>query len=222
MAKEKGYIYILTNPSFKEYVKIGYADNVEKRLKDLNRSECVPFAFRVYATYEVNSRLSDKKLHSIIDNINPTLRSIDEFEGKKRVREFYSMTAEKAYSILEDIAYINGLEGNLKKIKPTKSEQEDEKKAQADKERLSPLKFSMLGIKAGEELEYCNTASKYNGEKCVVVSNDKVKFNNEIFSLSKLATILNTGDTHVAGSRYFKYKGEWLYKLREKMETENE
>ena len=27
-----GYIYILTNPSFPEYVKIGYADNVEKRL----------------------------------------------------------------------------------------------------------------------------------------------------------------------------------------------
>ena len=26
-----GVIYILTNPSIKEYVKIGYADDVEKR-----------------------------------------------------------------------------------------------------------------------------------------------------------------------------------------------
>jgi len=48
-----GVIYILTNPSFPQYVKIGYADNVESRLKQLNNSECIPFAFRIYATYEV-------------------------------------------------------------------------------------------------------------------------------------------------------------------------
>ena len=30
-------------------MKIGYADNMENRLKQLNRSECIPFAFRVYA-----------------------------------------------------------------------------------------------------------------------------------------------------------------------------
>ena len=54
--ENKGVIYILTNPSFPEYVKIGYADDIKKRLKQLNRSECIPFAFRVYATYEVNRR----------------------------------------------------------------------------------------------------------------------------------------------------------------------
>ena len=86
MDNSKGVIYILTNPSFPDYVKIGYADDIEKRLKQLNRSECVPFAFRVYATYEVNSRLSDLKIHSIIDKLNPDLRSIDEFNGQKRVR----------------------------------------------------------------------------------------------------------------------------------------
>ena len=60
-----GVIYILTNPSFPEYVKIGYADDIDKRLQQLNRSECIPFAFRVYATYEVEERLTDKKLHSV-------------------------------------------------------------------------------------------------------------------------------------------------------------
>ena len=35
-----GVIYILTNPSFEQYVKIGYADDVDKRLQQLNRSEC--------------------------------------------------------------------------------------------------------------------------------------------------------------------------------------
>ena len=81
MSDTKGVIYILTNPSFPDYVKIGYADDIDKRLKQLNRSECIPFAFRVYATYEVNSRLSDLKLHTIIDKLNPDLRSIDDFNG---------------------------------------------------------------------------------------------------------------------------------------------
>ena len=55
MNDKKGVIYILTNPSFPDYVKIGYADDIDKRLKQLNRSECIPFAFRVYATYEVST-----------------------------------------------------------------------------------------------------------------------------------------------------------------------
>ena len=79
--EKQGVIYILTNPSFPEYVKIGYADDIDKRLQQLNRSECIPFAFRVYATYEVNSRLSDLKIHSIIDKLNPNLRSIENFNG---------------------------------------------------------------------------------------------------------------------------------------------
>ena len=118
MSNSVGYIYILTNPSFKEYVKIGYADDVQKRLKQLNRSECIPFAFRVYATYEVDSRLSDTKIHSIIDKLNPNLRSIETFEGKERKREFYAMSPEDAYSILEAIAEINGRQDKLKKISP--------------------------------------------------------------------------------------------------------
>ena len=50
MANKNGVIYILTNPSFPDYVKIGYADDIDKRLKQLNRSECIPYAFRIYAT----------------------------------------------------------------------------------------------------------------------------------------------------------------------------
>ena len=38
-----GVIYILTNPSFPEYVKIGYAKDLEKRMNQLNRSETIPF-----------------------------------------------------------------------------------------------------------------------------------------------------------------------------------
>lgn len=88
-----GYIYILTNPSFPDYVKLGFATNIDKRLRQLNRSECIPFAFRVYATYETPTELSDLSLHKIIDKLNPNLRSIDIFNGKPRKKEFYAMTA---------------------------------------------------------------------------------------------------------------------------------
>ena len=117
-----GVVYILTNPSFPEYVKIGYADDVKRRLKELNRSECIPFAFRLYAYYEVPQRLTDKKLRELIDMINPDLREIEEFDGKRRTSQFYNMYFDKTYNILQAIAQINGLEENLHKVKLSKKE----------------------------------------------------------------------------------------------------
>lgn len=156
----KGVIYILTNPSFPEYVKIGYADDIQRRLKQLNRSECVPFAFRVYATYDVADRLSDIQIHNIIDSLNPNLRSIETFEGKKRVREFYAMTKEDAFKLLEGIAKINGLTKNLKLHTPTQSEVNDTETANEVKEesieRRSPFSFYACGIKKGELMAYIN------------------------------------------------------------------
>lgn len=133
MENSQGVIYILTNPSFQDYVKIGYADDVNKRLKELNRSECIPFAFRLYAYYEVPQRLTDKKLHELIDMINPDLRAIEEFDGKRRTREFYNMTSEKAYKILQAIAQINGLEDNLHKVKPSEKDLEEEETAEENR-----------------------------------------------------------------------------------------
>ncbi|MCR5457624.1 MAG: GIY-YIG nuclease family protein [Clostridiales bacterium] len=158
MNKTKGFIYILTNPSFKEWVKIGYADNVEERVAQLNRTECTPFAFSVYATYEVSDRLKDISVHSLIDKLNPSLRSKDEIDGKVRIREFYAMSPEEAYEILEMIAKINGLESNLKLWKKTKEEVEDEKTAQVI-ENLSKNRHHFKDIVFTSSL----TNKKYKG-----------------------------------------------------------
>lgn len=138
----KGCIYILTNPSFHNLVKIGYAKDVEKRVKELNRSSCVPFSFRIYGYYKVNTELSDKALHNIIDKINPDLRAIEPQEGnrKERKREFYEMTPEDAFSILEGIAQIHGLESNLVRVTKTKKDLEEEKQAR-EIEEYSEEKF---------------------------------------------------------------------------------
>ena len=204
-------IYILTNPSFPQYVKIGYANDVNDRLKQLNRSECVPFSFRLYAYYEVSNRLSDKKIHEIIDNLNPDLRSIEENNGQKRVREFYAMDAEEAYKMLESIASINGLEKNLHRVAPSPEELEDEQ--EAEKVRLDAFKFSMCNIREGEELEFVDDPTK----KCYVKNEKKVIFEGEEYSLSMLAQMLSKKDYPLAGPHYFKYKGEILNDLRNRL-----
>ena len=216
----KGVIYILTNPSFPEYVKIGYADDIQKRLKQLNRSECVPFAFRVYATYEVSDRLSDIQIHNIIDSLNPNLRSIETFEGKKRVREFYAMTKEDAYKLLEGIAIINGLTKNLKLHTPTQSEIADNETANEVKEeiieRRSPFSFLACGIKIGEEIVYKNDTAIV----CTVSGDRTIKFDNTTTSVSALAQKLLNANHPIQGTLYFTYRGEILADLRTRLETE--
>ena len=217
--EKTGVIYILTNPSFPEYVKIGYADDIDKRLQQLNRSECIPFAFRVYATYEVNSRLSDLKIHSIIDKLNPNLRSIENFNGKQRVREFYAMSPEDAYSILEAIAEIHGRADKLKRIAMDEEQKQAEETAQEidaeHKERLAPFRFSMCNIDPGEEIEYCNNPEI----RCRVVDDKQVEYQGQKYSLSALDQILTGSKWPVAGPRYFKYKGEWLNDIRHRLES---
>ena len=216
-----GYIYILTNPSFPQSVKIGYADDVKSRLTQLNRSECTPFAFRVYATYEVSTRLTDMKIHDVIDRLNPNLRSIDNVDGKKRVREFYAMSKEDAYSLLEAIAEINGLEKNLKLWEQSAKEKAEEEVAEAVEEerneRAATFNFAMCQIAIGEQIEFCCLSNAHNGELFTVVDNRHVSYNGESWSMTALAKELLDQRWALAGPKYFKYKGEWLNDIRERL-----
>lgn len=222
MENKAGVIYILTNPSFKEYVKIGYADDVEARLKQLNNSECIPFAFRVYATYEVEDRLTDLKLHAMIDQLNPNLRSIDNVGGKKRVREFYAMSPEQAYSILETIAFLGGRKDRLKLWELSEEQRKDVELAGEIEdehiERLSPFTFSKCNIPIGATITYINRGKANSGLEVVVVDDKSVEYQGKRYSLSALATELSGSKHGVAGPRYFKYKGEWLNTIRARVE----
>lgn len=215
----KGVIYILTNPSFPEYVKIGYADNLEKRMEQLNRSESIPFAFRAYAIYEVTSRLTDLSLHDLIDKLNPELRSIDNFDGKERKREFYAMSPEEAYNLLECIAKISGTEDRLKKMQPEGHEILDEETAAevAKEAKRGPFRFSKYDIPVGSVLKYINNSSI----EVTVVDDRHVSYKGVTTSVSAVAQELLEADYTVQGTIYFTYEGEKLTDRRDRMEASN-
>ena len=205
-------VYILTNPSFPQYVKIGYADDLEKRLVQLNRSECIPFAFRIYAYYRVDKRLSDVKIHSMIDKINPNLRAIEVVNWKKRVREFYAMNAEDAYLILETIADTNWMKKNLVKVNPTKKEQESENFANEviKSKKAKQFSFHACWIKDWEEVVYV----KDNSKKAVVIWDKKVKYWNDIMTLTWLAKKLLNKKSGIPWPDYFSYNWKKLNDIR--------
>lgn len=214
--KIKGVIYILTNPSFPDFVKIGYAHNIEKRLKQLNRSETIPFAFRVYAVYHVNSELTDKELHKLIDKLNPDLRTIENFDGKERVKEFYAMSVEDAYSLLESIAKISGTLDRLQRLTPEGHEILDEQIANEVREtaKRGPFRFSAFDIPVGSELSFIENPQI----KAIVVDDRHIEYNGETTSLSALARKLKQFDHPVQGPLWFSYKGEKLADLRDRIE----
>ena len=215
MAKQ-GVIYILTNPSFPDYVKIGYATDIEKRLKQLNRSETIPFAFRVYATYDVASNLTDKELHRLIDMLNPDLRTIETFDGKLRTKEFYAMKPEEAYSLLECIAKISGTSDCLKRLTPEGHEVLDEQIANEIREesRRGPFRFSAVEIPVDSVLRFNDDPSI----EVTVVDDRHISYKGEVTSLSALAQQLKGFDHPVQGTVYFSYQGETLLDRRLRME----
>lgn len=119
--------------------------------------------------------------------MNPELRSTEEINGKKRIREFYAMTPEDAYSILEAIAEINGYTNRLKKWTATEDELAEETLAQdiseAHRERLVPFSFSACKIPVGAEIEFCKNAADSSGIVCKVADEKHIEYQGKILTL---------------------------------------
>lgn len=175
-----------------------------------------PFGFRIYAKYKVNSRLKDKCLHALIDILNPTLRSVDDIDGNIRTQEFYSISPEQAYSVLKNIAAINGLEDNLILVAKTTEDTQDEENAnkiEVKHDRAKHFTFEKAKIPAGAEITYILDESI----KAYVCEDLKhVTYKGEVYSLSSLADMLR-GKSPSAGPQYFMYNGKELNQIREEI-----
>ena len=219
MSTNTGYIYILTNPSFPDYVKIGYADDVEKRVQQLNNTECTPYAFHVYATYEVDSRLMDIKFHTIIDKLNPSLRSIEQYNGRTRKREFFEISAEDAYSVFEAMAEIHGCRERLKKWDTTEEEIIETEIAEivktSSRTRHENYTFEYWNIPIGAVLTHIEDPSI----SFTVVGNRKLEYNGEVLYMTPFAKKLGGKTSHGPGyiEKYFAYNGETLKEIEKRL-----
>lgn len=198
----KGYIYIMTNPALKEMVKIGYATNVEQRRQQLSTT-ALPYDYEVYATYETPGKLEDKKLHKLIDNLNSDLRV-------SKNREFFIMSPEDAYELLESIAIISGTADKLKRVK------EKEKVGEKTVIRRPAINFYKCGLKDGDELVYIEDPTIV----AVVQGEHKVLFNNELTSLTAIVKRIKNV-SFIAGPSYFTFNGELLTDIANRTQWKN-
>lgn len=96
--KKQGYVYILTNPSFKEdWVKIGKTSKtVEQRVRELDGT-AVPLPFEIYASLKTCKYAEvEKAVHENIDSLTD-LRI-------RQKREFFNITPAEALNILKRFA----------------------------------------------------------------------------------------------------------------------
>ena len=200
-----GYIYILINPAFPNLVKLGYTDNIESRLKTLNSNSGLPDPYTCYAYYKVKKRLTDLQLHDLIDILNPTLRH-------SKNREFYEMSADVAYSILESISKITGTEEQLVNVQ-NQSTQNIDSQASIYNKKAERTTFKMLQIPIGSQLVFTKDSN-------IIVKTvddiNTVEYNGVNYSISRLVMELLKMQS-ARGVQYFTYNGELLVDRRTRL-----
>ena len=115
-----GYVYILTNPSFrKDWVKIGMTERpVNIRSKELDNT-AVPLPFEIYATLKTKHRRKvENLLHGMIDDLDPNRRI-------RKSREFFNINPETALRLLIRAADVFDEKENISReiSKPTTTSQ---------------------------------------------------------------------------------------------------
>lgn len=223
MESGKGYVYILTNPSFREdWVKIGKSSrSVDVRSKELDNT-AVPLPFEVYATlYTSKYSKVEKQIHKQIDRLTD-LRI-------RQNREFFNIAPAVALDIMRDMAdllddaelaiYVDGkpvISQNKEQDNAIKNEEAEKKKRIA----RPNFKFHMVGINIGDTVIFdeLNIPLK-------VATDDKVEYDGRLYSLSAFTgTFLpvekqNTSRAY-QGPKYFSFKGKVLADLRNEIEKE--
>ena len=219
--KDSGYVYILTNPSFREdWVKIGKSSRpVDVRSKELDNT-AVPLPFEIYATLKtVKYDKVEKQIHKQIDRLSD-LRI-------RQNREFFNIAPSVALDIMRDIAdlledaelavYVDG--------KPVISgSKEEDKKIEADSRenergaQKPAFKFHMIGLKVGDTIVFDEL-----NLSVTVASDDKVEYQGRLWSLTAFTREFLPEDKQNAsgayqGPKYFSYRGKTLSELRKESE----
>lgn len=220
MEKEKGYVYILTNKSFRDdWVKIGKSSRpVDVRSKELDNT-AVPLPFDIFATMQTSKYAEiERIIHKQIDRLTD-LRI-------RQSREFFNVQPEQALEILLDLAtafddavIMKYEDGKPYQIYPVNEVPKDKKPEK--KEQRKPFAFSMVGLKVGDVVTFDPLKIEVK-----VAGENKIEHENRLWSLSNFtATFIpdemrNHSDAY-QGPKYFSYGGKTLWQIRLEKEKSN-
>lgn len=195
-------VYILTNPAFDGYIKIGKTSNLEQRLRSLDNTS-VPLPFRCVFAVEVEDDASAERLmHQAFADYRP-----------RKAREFFKINPQRAIAALK-------LTGG-QDVTPRGDIAEDEEGVQAlDKATRHARKihsFLELGLKIGDQLNYVNN----DKITATVISGRKILFEDEETSLSRSALNLLHREGYtwktVNGWQYWAFEGETVSERLERI-----
>ena len=194
-------VYILTNQSMPDTIKIGITDNLDRRIRELDNTS-TPLPFECYYAVEVeDAKAIEKKIHEGLDD-----------KRIRQSREFFNATPEQAKALLEIAEVMGG-----KNVTPTEDIVETPQDKQAldnARKKRKRFNFSMVNISAGTILKFV----KDNSITCEVVDDSKVKFRDKVTSLSDAADIILREMGYdwegVQGPLWWSYKGKSLRDLR--------
>jgi len=199
-------VYVLTNEAMDGLVKIGRTSNsVEQRIKELDNTS-VPLPLQCFYAGEVeDSAFVEAHLHQAFSDKrvrgNREFFRIDPNQVKAAIQIAKPMDVTPRVDVVVDASDVQAL-----------------KKAAANEERRSRLRFTELGIPVGAVL----TFTKDPAYTCTVVSDGKVSFESEVLSPSaaalRVVRKLGYQWAAVSGSDYWMYEDETLTALRLRLE----
>lgn len=203
-------VYILTNESMEGLIKIGRTStSVEQRIKELDNTS-VPLPFQCFYAGEVgDSVFVEAHLHQAFKDkrvrSNREFFRIDPNQVKAAIQIANPTDVTPRIDIVVDASDVQAL-----------------KKAAANEERRSRLRFTELGIPVGSVL----TFTKDPTFVCTVISDGKVNFQSDILSPSaaalKVVQKLGYQWAAVSGSDYWMYEDETLTARRLRLEDEEQ
>ena len=185
-----GIVYILSNPAFDNYVKIGRTIDIEQRMKQLDNTS-VPLPFRGVFAVEVDDDVAVERLvHQAFADVRV-----------RTTREFFEIDAQRV------IAALKLTKG--RDVTPKKDIAEDEESIVALERAITKRKsysFSDAHVNVGDVLSY----TKDESITAIVVADKKIEFEDQVISLSKAALIL----LHREGYNWKQANG-WAYWMKD-------
>lgn len=213
-----GYVYILTNPSFRDdWVKIGKSSRpVNIRSKELDNT-AVPLPFEIYAVMKTEKYdEAEKQIHGLIDLVNPDMRI-------RKGREFFNVTPEKALSIFRQCA--RTLDDAEIEVMHDNSSLQPEFSANGTSipHKKQKLTFDLLHIPVGAELVF----SENDVIRAIVIDESnmvRLQDGTEATLSGAVAIVKRTlgtatGSEAYQGGAYWLYNGQRLTTIRDQLEN---